>query len=224
MDRTYINYHHNGEINEILKYKNKRLHGEYTSYFPNGQLKNKCFYNDGLLEGKKIILFSNGNVYQSCNFLQDRKEGIFEQYDKDKNIEFIIQYVNNKCNGNYFKFKNNKLEISTTMKDNMIHGVYTDRYENGNIRLISNYDMGLLHGEQLVFNSTGLCIRIFNYYENKLKGYNEFLDAVGLKRIKKYENGEKTMDFNLNNISDNDRNDISNIFKKPKIDCFKLNN
>ena len=82
----YKTYYADGKIKERINYKRSVLDGEYILYFPNGTFKMKACYKDGLLHGHKAIYHDNGKIFQYCKYINDKKEGVFQQFDVFQNM------------------------------------------------------------------------------------------------------------------------------------------
>lgn len=76
-------YFENGNVFQIVNYKNGVLHGDRTVYFESGEIRNERKYEDGSLDGSWTAFFENGNLEQSGYYSQDEKHGIWTYYDSE---------------------------------------------------------------------------------------------------------------------------------------------
>ncbi|WP_391593490.1 toxin-antitoxin system YwqK family antitoxin [Winogradskyella sp.] len=71
----------NGQVAELVHYKNGKLNGEALWYTENNQLLKKAEYKDGLLNGLTINYDASGNITSTGPYLEDRKAGIWKYYE-----------------------------------------------------------------------------------------------------------------------------------------------
>lgn len=217
LNGEYREYYNNGNLKCYKHYIDNVLDGEYISYYLNFKTKTKCSYKEGLLHGQISTYYHNGKVHKQCTYKNGIKDGEYLEYGFEGNILINSSFKNGKLNGEYYKFNDYKIKIIANMKDDEFHGRYIDKYDTGNNRMVCHYKNGILDGEMTVYDRDGVCIKKYNYMGGKMDGYSEDRDRVGIKRIRKYDEGNKILDLNYSDIPINDREYIGYCFKKIKI-------
>ena len=87
-------YYDNGNISEMLEWKNDVKHGNWIQYFNDNTIKLKGTFVNGNLEGNFIVNHENGKPYLSGNYLADRRHGIWTFYHEDGTMEMELEYDN----------------------------------------------------------------------------------------------------------------------------------
>ena len=61
-------WHSNGQLKQVITWKNGKRHGLYTSWYKNGQKKEEKTYKDGKKEGVGTIWYKNGQIQEEVEF------------------------------------------------------------------------------------------------------------------------------------------------------------
>ncbi|MCT4699379.1 toxin-antitoxin system YwqK family antitoxin [Tenacibaculum haliotis] len=151
---------YNGNIKEIINFKNGKPHGKRKNYWKNGNLKSSAFWNSGIQSGKGFFYYQNGNLEESNNRFNEKLHGEYKTYYVDKTLKKHCNYWNNKTldtcrtyypNGNikkleiykldtvslksygkaYFYYESGKLKMETEAKDYKANGKVKIYYESG---------------------------------------------------------------------------------------------
>lgn len=74
----------------------KKEHYFYKTYYPSGGLKSSYYLLGGKLNGEKNEYYESGDKSFTCTFKNDQREGICLNYKKDREIDYLNFYVNDK--------------------------------------------------------------------------------------------------------------------------------
>jgi antitoxin component YwqK of YwqJK toxin-antitoxin module len=69
----YKDYYKNGQLYEIVNYKNNNLEGEHKQYWVNKQLSVIYNYKNNKKEGKYKGYQNNGELYMTFNYKNDKR-------------------------------------------------------------------------------------------------------------------------------------------------------
>jgi antitoxin component YwqK of YwqJK toxin-antitoxin module len=89
-------YYETGGVSEDKNYSNDLLNGKCTKFFPNGNIKSQRNYVMGSVEGKALYNYPSGKIYAEGAYKKDVKEGTWNFYKEDGNIDKKIIYINGK--------------------------------------------------------------------------------------------------------------------------------
>lgn len=164
------------EIFYVLKDKNDIKHGEYL-YKYNGKIQ---------VQGQFEQNYAIGTwIYTPCTDF--RIEGNF---------------LNNKKNGVWKYYSNDRLISEIRYKEGVLDGNATGYYENGQVAANTTYSDGHLDGEYIAFHENGKIKEKSKYTEGKLDGLFEKFDNNGEPVYSiKYKEG---MPFNLDIMQNRD--------------------
>lgn len=188
---AYNTYNYFGGVNYYNYIKDGVYHGKYAMYYEDGYtfVGN---YKDGKLFGDGIYYNSENNVEEIQNYTGDgyttvsyydyeKKQvrlkgqgldeggvwklyGRWEYYYEDGSLEEVIDF-----DGDYGKMivydQNGNLIREGTVDAyyNLYEGEVKDYYENGKIKIVSNYSEGYLHGETTYYNEDGSVSKVEVY-------------------------------------------------------------
>jgi antitoxin component YwqK of YwqJK toxin-antitoxin module len=137
-----------------------------------------------------LVLNNCCNYKYNTQYKQGRKEGLYEEYDRNNIIRTRSWYKNNKLNGPLIKWHNNsKLEFIGYYIDDNSHGEFKTYHYNG--LLSASYMMinGMLHGDCKDWDSNGHLVSSANYEFNRLCGYKQMYDEDGeITYVDEYNN------------------------------------
>ncbi len=86
-------YHENGNIFQIVNYKEGVLNGKRQVYFENGKLKNETTYVDGKMNGKWKEIYENGKLKESGFYENGEKEGSWKTFYTNGKLKEEGNYV-----------------------------------------------------------------------------------------------------------------------------------
>lgn len=152
----YKSYGYNGNVNRVYNYVNGKLHGEWKNFYDNGQLSSIGNYVDDKLQGEYKSYYDNGNLLTVCNYIDGKLHGEYKEY-KNEQLYSICNYV-------------------MTEHNSIKEGEYKSYFENGKIRISSNYVGDKLHGEYKEYDINGKLLAT-DYFVNGVytKTKNNFI-------------------------------------------------
>jgi len=156
-DGLTIKYFANGLVEEELSLRKGAFSGYNKRYARNGQLRLLSYYVDNKKQGEEIIYRTSdsGRSVQSINnYNQGFKDGIQKSFNADGILRQSTSYQAN-------------IEGRRTA----LHGPKTYYYKKGNVRQISSFVNGQLHGLMVYYHENGLLEKEVCFQDNKkLKG------------------------------------------------------
>jgi antitoxin component YwqK of YwqJK toxin-antitoxin module len=222
----YIKRTIDGELLIKANYVDDELEGPYEEYhgiLVDGvnMIKISATYIGGEKNGEYIERGMHGDLEIKANYVDDKLEGIYEEYYGTLNgIDFLkikATYKNNEKNGEYEEYHTQgELKISTTYKDNEKNGKYLEYYESGIVKIeceyldddkegdyISRYESGIvemecsyendeIEGLSINYYETGVLQSEIIYEDGKMEGkYKEFHESGILRLNCLYSSNEK---------------------------------
>ena len=156
-DGQWIKYHENGQIRELVNYKEGKLHGLRVVINKRGKLYEQEFFNNGQYHGKQIYFHDTGKISSKQNYTNGKKNGLFINYYRNGKLQEKVSFLNDKKHGlSSWYFDNEQLSVQY----NYDHGVIVDTaftyYKEGNLKSISIYSSNELNGEKLTFYPSGI--------------------------------------------------------------------
>ncbi len=100
-------YYQNGQLKEIGDYKKGTKKGEWKEYYDTGQLKSISSYKNGDLHGERKDYHKNGKLSYIANYNKGSSIGESIEYDKNGNTQRIITYNN----GEFYKSDNKERRL-----------------------------------------------------------------------------------------------------------------
>jgi antitoxin component YwqK of YwqJK toxin-antitoxin module len=131
-----------GKLKVTGRLKNGKRDGNWTEYNLHGDTVWKATYESGILNGEFFEKDKNGSWFKT-NYAKGIKEGKSTEFivwksDKNKTSFFYQfgQYSNDKPKGLWVRKDTNGIILAeNTYVDGIIRGYFTNRYENGKIKL-----------------------------------------------------------------------------------------
>ena len=118
-----------------------------------------------------IFIYNMFDIKIQCEFVDNKLNGNYYEYDCDGELEYMIQFKDNQYNGKYITYLSKKLVYEEKhYKDNVLHGAYSLYYNNGRIKKIAYYYNGILHGAYFEFSEDGETLVECEYRNGKLNG------------------------------------------------------
>ena len=192
--RTVVEwFYDNGQIYQIIRYKNGEPHGLQEKFHENGQLKDRTNYKKGKAEGLSKVFHKDGHLESTGDFKNDELHGLQEWFYANGQLEERAWYKNgliDGCEERYYK--NGQLKqkghykIYKEWRDQSTrHGVFEYFFNNGpisvqmdlfNSRVLmcgqlsfrENYKDGNLHGLWESFNQDGQLEQRLNYKDGSI--------------------------------------------------------
>lgn len=207
---SYV-FDNNGKLKSTVNYQNDKRHGygkiynndsiviTLISYFNDYQIdaqKINRIDDNQQKQGKWIVFYENENKHIECNYLNDKLNGIYKEYDPAENLIKELTYIDGmlyipskeetftlKAETKRDFYENGNLKYEGAFLNNTAVGIHKEYDENGKIKISKEYfSNGKLFGEGL-YDSNGLRTgkwrlfdTIYNYFYAEgfyEKGYKE---------------------------------------------------
>ncbi len=151
LDSTWRFYRENGNLKNIINYKEDKKHGKSYYYNDECQLIAEEIYENGKLEGDKKIYFPSEDslllLKELIPYEADLKNGYSFQYAKDGRIISIVQYKNG--------FVKKREKINRKDKEGRKQGLWKTYYSNYRLKKEERYQNNLLNGYVKRYNKEG---------------------------------------------------------------------
>lgn len=169
------------------KYVNSKPVGEWVYYLPNGKVEIEGSYND---KGKKIGLWTwyypNGNILIEENYEDGLHEGLYTEYDENKNVIVKGIFAEDKEEGKWYRankdfveegkyvdgkreglwkgyYKNGNVCYEASFNNDNYDGKYTRYWENGKLKEQGRYVLGLKNGSWKSYNKQAELFLVVTY-------------------------------------------------------------
>ena len=109
-------FYPNGNIEQEINFKNKKLHGTITKYYENTQISFIMNYIDDIQQGYMLSFYENGDLQYYAYLIDGQEVGKTINYEKDKDIFLVAERENNKLI-KIKKYFNNSDDKSLFWKD-----------------------------------------------------------------------------------------------------------
>lgn len=86
-------YFENGNVFQVVNYKNGVLFGDRRVYFENGKLKSETAYKNGKKDGLWKSYFESGQLEETGNYERGEKEGLWKIYCENGKLKEEGKYV-----------------------------------------------------------------------------------------------------------------------------------
>ena len=197
-------YFRNGDLSQIIHYKNDQLHGRYEDY-DYGRLKNISNYINDVQQGPYQYFYPDGTLQSESYAVDAEISGVHLSYWHNKNVLSKNTYIENAITTSEFFDLDGKSETTLNLLNktgtvviNLRNGVvtetrnYTDGILNGKYSIqdksgdkISehNFVNGLKHGLAKNYSPTGKLLYEGKIYSDKSHGTHTWYDLVGNLRL-----------------------------------------
>ena len=196
-DSYWREFYDQGNLKAEGNYKNDIKTGEWKYYHKNGNLEQiGLFDDDGKPEGLWKWYYDSGEILREENFYRGLSDGLLTEYDEDGGIitkgEFIEGYEegpwiyemgDHREEGSYsdgyksgiwkYFYNDGTLSFEGEFIDDLPNGKHTFYWDNGNIKDIGNYVMGIKEGDWKKNDYDGnmlIIIRFRNGIEKRYDG------------------------------------------------------
>lgn len=123
------------------------------------------YYQNKPFTGTSISYYPNGNPATKIQFLNGKKEGLYQKFYPNKGISFEANYKNGRQNGTIKTWwKDGILRSEANKKNGVVEGLQTQWYASGAKFKEMNYVNGKEEGLQKAWRENG---KIYNNYEAK---------------------------------------------------------
>lgn len=192
LDSLWKFYYSDGSIQSEIYFRNDKKNGyqlNYEFYYDKDSIKryflaSKELYFNGLREGTSYYYDISGNLQFAINYKNDKRHGDAKEYDKNGTVITLMTYYNGYLIDN--------IKINRTDDQGRKQGRWIEFYENGNKKRELNYLNDKLHGFYREYDLGGKIILEQRYINGDLF-VPKTEDEVKLKaEIKKafYPNGK----------------------------------
>ena len=73
-------------------YQSGKRHGIFKSYYLSGAIKEVTLYQNGKKSGRSIEYWPNGTKKMNVNFVDDKMNGVYEEWDEASNPTSLKRY------------------------------------------------------------------------------------------------------------------------------------
>ena len=152
--------------------------GSWKWYYNNGEVKEIITYKNGKSEGKNLLFFENGKKYIESNVKNDDFDGEYNAYSEDGALLEKKFYKNGKLDGSYesyFPLGSTIKEFDVPYKKGEVEGDAIEYYATGEIYLTTPFIQTKRNGVEKKYNTLNKLISEIGYKENELDGvYKRF--------------------------------------------------
>ena len=162
----WVYYHENGKIEQKGFYKNGKPENKWMWYYESGNILKEEVYSKGAENGLIIEYSDSGNVIKKGQFLMGVKEGpwIYEMGDQKE----TGNYIDGKKNGIWqHYYKNGKINFEGEFVDGEPNGKHKYYFETGKIKEEGPYIMGSKEGSWKKYDKEGVLVVVSTFENGK---------------------------------------------------------
>ena len=204
-NRSVTEYDKISGIKQTGKYKNFKRDGLWIIYYKDGSSEER-YYKNGVLDKEIIIHDATGTSTKKINIVDGKKEGKYAEYDYDGNLMAEGFYKNDKLEGSFKKYNNNKLFLEGNYKNGILDGKFIVFSDNGEKIIDGLYKEGERDGEW-VFNDLRELAKVKDLL---LPFINEYFPPI-LKTNLSSDNYNLEGNIDISTIKISYRNDLKEI-------------
>jgi len=209
-------YHGNRNLNEMLNYKDAKLHGAYRTYYEDGSPASVGTYANGELDGGYVVYSKSGKPFKELHYQDGKLEGPAKHFHPTGELRYTYSNVNGEIDGELKEFYENGELKSVTPKENGLRvgtyreyhrnkqlyseveyvddnptGVWKEYYVNGQLYQEGIFEKGKFEGVIKEYYYDGMLLDESNYVAGKLNGLSTNYDKDGVKYTEwDYKNGD----------------------------------
>ena len=168
LNGPYVSYYDKENIVEKVTYINGKKEGFEENFWFGGDLHHRVNYINGNREGSYVEYHVNDSIDIKSNYKNDVKHGTYEEYYENGKLKQKCEYINN------FKFGRIEHYFENGQIHKIVHcniensrnydGPYEEYYENGQLKIKTNYKVGYKKGGYEEYNENGKLIKkTWNY-------------------------------------------------------------
>ncbi|OFX58460.1 MAG: hypothetical protein A2W97_13635 [Bacteroidetes bacterium GWE2_40_63] len=150
-------YYPNGNVEEILGYKNGMGYGPFTNFYEDGTICKKATFDNNLYDGEFKKYSPNGVIEEKSNYKAGNLQGekiIYYSYGEPC-VHFKIPFEQGKIHGTVLEyFPSGELMMEKTFNDGIAQ-TEKEFYRDGTLNAIYEYDKGVLNGSVKIYYSNG---------------------------------------------------------------------
>jgi uncharacterized protein len=160
-----------GYVSERGTYINDKAEGEYLVFWPNGNVMRRLTFHEDQLNETNYTYFENGAREGIFNYTEGIRHGLIEKYNSAGDLVLRNHYTNGMADGEgvFYNYKNGFIREFTYGNDTLV-GNNSERWLNGNSKLISNYLNGMTEGSYQTYYSNSSREYAMNYSSDTLIG------------------------------------------------------
>ncbi len=154
-NRNATEYNKASGTREIGKYKNFKRDGLWVIYYEDGSYEEKN-YKNGVLD-KEITRYNSTEIgKEKVSIIDGKKEGKYLEYDFFGNLIAEGFYKNDKLEGTFKRYNDNKVFLEENYKNGILDGKFRVFSDNGKIIIDGLYKEGKREGEWIYNNLENL--------------------------------------------------------------------
>ncbi len=183
-------FHNNGKVKSSGSYSNNLEQGKWLYYFENGLKEQEGVFKNGKPNGLWQWFYQNGGIKREEEYFDGKEEGLYAEYDTvgqllvkgsyfdgQKEGEWIYQigdytekgkYVGDMKDGKWQAFySDGKLKYEGNFIQGNPDGEHIFYYNNGQIKEIHYYTMGISEKNWKKFDENGMLLLTITYKNNR---------------------------------------------------------
>jgi len=168
-----------------------KIDNKVIRYFKYGIVENYFVNSDGEKDGLYMLKIEDEEILVHCFYKKDIRDGLSQEFYRNKNAKEHGYYINGKKHGMYYKwFENRNLKEYREYKLGIPHGIQEFYQEDGKSVLSYNIVNKKLDGEFKVYHHNGKLWIESNFLSDMLDGdFKEWDKDGNLISSLKFENG-----------------------------------
>ncbi|MAQ70321.1 MAG: hypothetical protein CMD23_04420 [Flavobacteriales bacterium] len=189
----WVKYHENGQVRELLNYRNGKLDGVRVAINKRGKLIEQEFFKDGGYHGIQKYYHDNGRISLESSYVLGDRHGLFVKYYRNGKKQESVNYLTNQKHGlAQWYFDNEQLSIQYMYNHGLIVDTAYAFYKTGEIKSKSIYSSNELNGEKISFFPSGIVKEIGGFLNGKKHDNWCTYDSLGNElNCVKYKRGKK---------------------------------
>lgn len=113
-------------------------------------------YSNGLLNGKVTAFYKSSELWYEGQYLNGKPTGVWIWYFKSGKKKAQAEFKEGKLNGVYTAWNEEETKVrEVCYKDSKEHGSFKEWWENGELKIQSNYEDGFVKDSTSYFNIAG---------------------------------------------------------------------
>lgn len=182
------------------QFRDDKPYGTFTYYYPDGELKATIEHQSDGHHSKARFYFENKMLMSEGFFIDQKKDSIWINYNKEGLLISLESFKNDKLNGKKIIYylegqieteKLNPLSIAN-YKNDTLNGEFKEFFSTGKLKYIGKYHNGKQVGEWKEFYPNGNLFKLSRYKDDRLHGWSTTYTKDGEENGKfMYQFGEK---------------------------------
>lgn len=133
LNGLFKKYYENSNLQKTGSFVNGIENGLFKEYDEDGNIEAEYSMSNGELNGSLKTFYSNGKLKKSGFYIKANEHGNFIEYDENGNKEAEYVMANGMKNGILKIYKEGRIHVSTTFKDDVRNGQHIEYYYNDEI-------------------------------------------------------------------------------------------